>query len=74
MSEQLKEDIKKELLKLGENVTAEAVTSVFKIAELAIKDSDNILDDMLLPALPKLKEVVLSYVDKIAPEAELKAE
>lgn len=71
MSEQLKEDIKKELLKLGENVAAEAVESVFKIAELAIKDSENKYDDMLLVALPKLKEVTLGFVDKIAPENEI---
>lgn len=71
MSEQLKEDIKKELLGLGENVAAEAVRRVFKIAELAIKDSENKYDDMLLPALPKLEEVVLKYVDKIAPDEEL---
>lgn len=71
MSDQLKEDIKKELLGLGENVAAEAVKRVFKIAELAIKDSETKYDDMLLPALPKLQEVVLKYVDKIAPEEEL---
>ena len=71
MSDQLKEDIKKELLGLGENVAAEAVKRVFKIAELAIKDSETKYDDMLLPALPKLQEVVLKYVNKIAPEEEL---
>ena len=68
MSDQLKEDIKKELLGLGEDVAAEAVRRVFKITELAIKDSETKYDDMLLPVLPKLQEVVLSYVDKIAPE------
>ena len=71
MSDQLKEDIKKELLGLGENVAAEAVKRVFKIAELAIKDSETKYDDMLLPALPKSQEVVLNYVNKIAPEEEL---
>jgi hypothetical protein len=70
MSEELKEQVKAELLKLGENVSAEAVKSVFKIAELAIKDSENLFDDMLLPALPKLQEVVLGFVDKISPEVE----
>lgn len=66
MSEQLKEDIKKELLKFGENCAAEAVETVFKIAELAIKDSENKYDDMLLVALPKLKDVTLGFVDKIS--------
>ena len=71
MSEQLKEDIKKELLKLGENVSAASAKAIFKIAELAIKDSENKYDDMLLVALPKLEEVVLGFIDKIAPENEL---
>ena len=71
MSEQLKEDIKKELLKLGENVSAASAKTIFKIAELAIKDSENKYDDMLLVALPKLEEVVLGFIDKIAPENEI---
>lgn len=65
MSEDFKEQAKQELLGLAENVSAEAVKTVFKIAELAIKDSENKVDDMLLVALPKLEEVVLGFVDKI---------
>lgn len=71
MSEQLREDVKKELLGLGEAVAAEAVKRTFKIAELAIKDSKTPVDDMLLPALPKLEEIVLKYIDKISPDEKL---
>lgn len=65
MDEKLKEEIRAELLTLAESVSTEAVKTVFKITELAIKDSENKFDDMLLPAIPKLQEVVLGFVDKI---------
>ena len=68
MSEQFKEDAKKELLCLGEEVAAVTVKRVFNIAELAIKDSKTKVDDMLLPVLPKLEEIVLHYVDQISPD------
>lgn len=68
MSEQFKEEAKKELLCLGEEVAAVTVKRVFNIAELAIKDSETKVDDMLLPLLPKLEETVLQYVDKISPD------
>lgn len=68
MSEQFKEDAKKELLCLVEEVAAVTVKRVFNIAELAIKDSETKVDDMLLPVLPKLEEIVLHYVDQISPE------
>lgn len=68
MSEQFKEDAKKELLCLGEEVAAVTVKRVFNIAELAIKDSETKVDDMLLPVLPKLEEIVLHYVDQISPD------
>lgn len=68
MSEQFKEDAKKELLCLGEEVAAATVKRVFNIAKLAIKDSETKVDDMLLPVLPKLEEIVLHYVDQISPD------
>lgn len=68
MSEQFKEDAKKELLCLGEEVAAVTVKRVFNIAKFAIKDSESIADDMLLPVLPKLEEIVLHYVDQISPD------
>lgn len=65
ISEKFKEEAIQELLGLAEVVSGEAVKTVFKLAEIAIKDSDNKFDDMLLPALPKLQEVVLGFVDQI---------
>ena len=61
----LKDEIKAELLNLGENVATDAVDSVFKIIELVIKDSKNMFDDMLLPVIPQLKKVVMEYVEDI---------
>lgn len=65
LSNEFKEQAKQELLGLAETVSTEAVKSVFRLCELVIKDSDNKFDDMLLPALPKLQDVVLGFVDKI---------
>lgn len=61
----LKDEIKAELLNLGENVATDSVNSVFKIIELVIKDSANKFDDMLLPVIPQLKKVVMEYVEDI---------
>lgn len=71
MSEEFNKEAIEELKKLGENVSAEAVKTIFKIAELYIKDTENKYDDMLLVALPKLQEVVLGFVDKISEEHKL---
>ena len=65
----MKEETKKALKEVGleslENVTKEAVEDIFKCLEIIIKDSDNKIDDMILPALPVLKEKLLILVDKI---------
>lgn len=61
----MKEATKKELLKLGEKLTKESVESVFKIAEIEIKASENKIDDMALVLLPQIKSFVLNAVDKI---------
>jgi hypothetical protein len=65
MEEITKQEIKEIALGLAERVSAEAVEDVFKIVELIIKDSENLFDDMLLPALPVIKAKVLEFVDKI---------
>ena len=65
MEEITKQEIKEIALGLAERVSAEAVEDVFKIIELIIKDSENLFDDMLLPALPVIKAKVLEFVDKI---------
>ena len=65
----MKDETKQELKELGvdgwENVTKDAVDLVFKALEVIIKDSENKIDDMILPTLPILKEKLLLLVDKI---------
>lgn len=61
----MNESTKKELLKLGEKLTKESVESVFKIAEIEIKASENKIDDMALILLPQIKSFVLNAVSKI---------
>lgn len=65
---ELDAEIKDELLKLAENVSKEAVESIFKIAEIAIKKSATKYDDMILPALPLIKEKIDEVLDKIHEE------
>lgn len=60
------EETKAELLKLAEKVSRESLDSAFKIVEIAIKKSANKFDDMLLPALPLIKEKIVEIVDKIS--------
>lgn len=65
MNEQTKQELKQELLILSENVTEDATNSVFRMAEISIKLSENKIDDALLPALEAVKAFVLKQVDKI---------
>lgn len=69
--EQLKKldpEVKEELLKLAENVSKESLESAFTIAEILIKKSTNKFDDLLLPALPIIKDKILAVIDNINPE------
>ncbi len=65
MNEQTKQELKQELLTLSENVTEDVVNSVFRMTEIAIKLSENKIDDALLPALAPAKAYILKQVDKI---------
>ena len=65
MDEKMKDGLRQELLNLAENVTADAVNSVFKMAELAIQLSENKIDDAILPVLSPVKEFIMGFVDKI---------
>ena len=65
---ELDPEVKDELLKLAENVSKESLESTFKIAEILIKKSTNKFDDLLLPALPFIKDKVMELIDKIHPE------
>lgn len=64
------EDVKKEALIMAEKATRDIVDGVFKLIEVAVKDSENKIDDMILGVLPTLKNIVISYVDKISPDIE----
>lgn len=60
------EETKAELLRLTEAVSKESVDSAFKIAEILIKKSTNKFDDLLLPALPFIKEKIDDLLDNIS--------
>jgi len=68
MSEELKPQITKKLLKLAEVTSKESVDVLFEIAEIVAKDTENKIDDMVIPVLPMLKQAVLKYIDKISDE------
>ena len=60
------EETKAELLRLAEAVSKESVNSAFKIAEILIKKSTNKFDDLLLPALPFIKDKIVDLLDNIS--------
>ena len=51
-----------------EDVSKTTVETIFKVIELIVQDTDNKIDDMVLPLLPFMKEKVLFIVDKIHEE------
>ena len=65
MKEETKATLKKLGLEYAEVVSEQTVEYVFKLIQLVIEDSTNVIDDMLLAALPPLKKIVLQYVQKI---------
>jgi len=68
MSEELKPQITAKLLKLAENVSKDTVDVLFEIADIVIDDTENKIDDVVKPFLPKIKEAVLAYIDRISDE------
>lgn len=60
------EETKAELLRLVEAVSKESVESAFKIAEILVKKSTNKFDDLLLPAIPFIKDKVVDLLDNIS--------
>lgn len=58
-------EVKDELLRLAENVTEDIAQSVFRIAEILIKNSGNKFDDLLLPALPFIEDKVMKVIEEI---------
>ena len=68
MSEELQPQITAKLLKLAETVSKESVDVLFEIADIVVKDTENKIDDMIVPVLPILKKAILNYIDKISDE------
>lgn len=58
-------EITQELKGLAENLTEDAVNSVFTIVETFVKNDANKIDDAIIPFLPMAKSFVLGLVEKI---------
>jgi hypothetical protein len=61
----MNEETKTELLALAENLTEDAVGSVFNLIEAFVKNSPNKIDDTIEPFLPMAKNFVLGFVKNI---------
>ena len=57
--------MKEELLKQAEILTEDAVNAVFDILNVYIQETDNKIDDAIVPFLPMAKSFVLGLVEKI---------
>lgn len=65
---QLADETIAELKRLAENVSKETVEAIFKIADIEIKASKTKFDDLLLPALPLIKDKIMEVLEKISEE------
>ena len=65
MKEETKEKLKQLGLEYAEILTETTVDALFEIIDVLVQDSENILDDMILPALPTLKSKLLELVENI---------
>ena len=67
----MKDETKQKLQELGleklETISKEGVDAVFKVIELVVADTENKIDDMVLPVLPIIKAKVLELIEKINP-------
>lgn len=60
----MNKEIKSELKEMGLEMVDVAVPHVFEIAKIAIKESENKVDDMALIILPQIEKSVKSYMEK----------
>lgn len=67
---ELDPEVKEELLILAEKVSKESLDATFRIAEILIKKSTNKFDDLLMPALPFIKDKVSEWIENIHKEEE----
>jgi len=66
MKEENQAKLKAELLSLAEDLSVRSVKSVFAIAKLCAEDSENKIDDNLIPFLPALENAVIKALDNIS--------
>lgn len=64
----LNDEQKAELKAKAEKLSKEVVEDIFCVIDIYIKASANKIDDLILIFLPKVKEFILKYVDKISEE------
>ena len=65
-------DVKKELLNIGEDTAVQLVRRVVKpLAEQYIKDSDNKVDDIILPFLDMIEDALIDLLDEIDGEQDI---
>ena len=63
MKEETKERLKDLGLEYAEILTETTIDALFEIIEILVQDSDNKIDDMILPALPTLKLELAENID-----------
>ena len=68
LTDDAKLKIRKELLKTGEVVSKDAITMIFDLIEIVVKDTDNKIDDVVLTFMPKVKDYVMQLLDGISEE------
>ena len=65
MKEETKQRLKDLGLEYAEILTETTIDALFEIIEILVQDSDNKIDDMILPALPTLKLKLLELAENI---------
>ena len=65
-----KPDLKNALMAIGEDMAKRVVTEIVRpYAEYYIKNSENKIDDIMLPFMDQLEDAVLNLLDDIHKEA-----
>ena len=61
----MENELQKELLAHAEILTEDAVNAVFGILKVYVKQTENKIDDAVIPFLPMAESFVLGFVKKI---------
>lgn len=64
----MKEELKQVALKYGEEGAELAIEFVFELVNVAVKESENKIDDAFLPTFNSLKPVALTLAEQIYKE------